>query len=104
MTKLWNASRLAVISLADFDKNSEKNTEKNTEPQPIDKRIVQRTLQTAEKMKNNLEKFQVGHACIEFEKLFWGDFCDNYLEIIKDKIVNAASYEQGEAIKKSSQR
>ena len=69
----------------------------------LDRWIVLRSMDVSEKMRKDLDAFEFGHAIIEFEKFFWKDFCDNYLEIIRDKINNPANYEDGERKKLSAQ-
>ncbi|MBP7847847.1 class I tRNA ligase family protein [Patescibacteria group bacterium] len=54
-------------------------------------------------MSKHFSEFNVGLALIEFEKFFWSDFCDNYLEIVKLKISEPSRFENGELLKRSSQ-
>jgi valyl-tRNA synthetase len=54
-------------------------------------------------MTDYLNNYEYGLAKIEFEKFFRHDFCDNYLEIVKDKIYKAEKYTNGAQQKISAQ-
>ncbi len=45
-----------------------------------------------EKYKAALDKNEFGAALQTVERLFWSDFCDNYLEIIKDQLFHPENY------------
>ncbi|MBP7884627.1 class I tRNA ligase family protein [Patescibacteria group bacterium] len=49
------------------------------------------------------ESYEVGLAKIAFEEFFWHDFCDNYLELIKNRLYKPELYPNGEALKQSAQ-
>src|SRR5690606_27412684 len=55
------------------------------------------------RMTENLEKFEFGIAMSEFEKFFWHEFCDNYLEMIKNRIYKPELFTDGESKKLSAQ-
>lgn len=99
VTKLRNAARFALLNLQDF---APENVDVS-QLYETDQWIIYKSQETGEKMKKYFETFNVWTALIEFEKFFWGDFCDNYLEIVKDKISNPWKYPDGEAMKKSAQ-
>lgn len=100
VTKLWNAARFGILNLWDFNPSQEYDT---SNLEDIDKWIIDKSIIVWEKMKKSFESFNVGIAIIEFEKFFWNDFCDNFLEIVKWKIANPENFENGEKLKKSSQ-
>ena len=54
-------------------------------------------------MTDYLENYEYGLAKIEFERFFRHDFCDNYLEIVKDKIYKPERYTDGAKQKISAQ-
>ncbi len=95
ITKLYNASKFAISHLSDFDL-----TEK-PEVLPIDKWIIERTNQTIIKAKEMLYKYEIGSAKHEVDELFWKDFCDNYIELIKDRLYKPEIH--GTAQRKSAQ-
>lgn len=80
VTKVWNASRLVLLNIEDFDYDEKYDLETLDW---IDKRIIQESINVAEKMSKHLDAYNVGIALIEFEKFFWSTFCDDYLEITK---------------------
>jgi valyl-tRNA synthetase len=43
-----------------------------------------------------LEKYEFGLALQTIETLFWSDYCDNYIEIIKDQFFNKDAYSHEE--------
>ena len=43
-----------------------------------------------------LDKNEFGFALDAVEKFFWNNFCDNYLELIKDQLFNPDSYTEFE--------
>ena len=45
----------------------------------------------------------MGLAKIAFEEFFWRDFCDNYLELIKNRLYKPELYANGEELKASAQ-
>lgn len=87
ITKLYNACNFVFMNLNDFDPNT-----KDVNLELTDKWILHRTQDTIEKMNSYLERFEFGIAMSEFEKFFWSDFCDNYLEMVKDRVYKPEKY------------
>ena len=85
MNKLWNASKFALMHLKDFDR---KFLEPNHRPMllPSDEWMLERTKQTMLKANKLLNLYEIGLARHEIDDLFWKDFCDDYLEIVKDRL------------------
>jgi valyl-tRNA synthetase len=100
VTKLWNAAKFAIWNLKDYDS---KEILKKSDLDDIDRWIVEKSVLVWEKMKNSLESFNIWQAVSEFEKFFWNDFCDNYIEIAKWKINNSKKETNWEKTRKSSQ-
>ena len=86
------------MQLEGFDPKADYNT---ANLYPTDKRIIARANQTIEKMRKNLENYEVGLAKIHFEEFFWQDFCDTYLEMVKTRVYQPENFENG-AVKKLS--
>jgi len=80
ITKLWNASKFAISHLQDIDLT--------TIPKllPVDEWIIQRVNETSAKAAQLLTEYEIGSARHEIDELFWKDFCDNYVEIIKERL------------------
>ncbi len=79
--KLWNAARLARGHLADFDRSAV-----TADPRPIDTAIRARLADTVRIAGTDLDRFEFGHAKQAIERFFWNDLCDNYLEMIKNRL------------------
>jgi valyl-tRNA synthetase len=85
--KLWNAARLARQHLADFDPKAPRAPEA-----PIDAWVRGRLATTIRIATGHLERYEFGLAKGDVERFFWGELCDNYLEMIKARL-----YETGPA-------
>jgi len=83
VTKIYNAGRLVLSKLQDFDPSIQV-AEENLEP--FDKWILHRSLETAEKMAEAFKKYNYSKARQLFEDFFWREFCDNYLEVAKGRL------------------
>ncbi len=80
LTKLWNAASFAIMQLHDY------NGESPEEIMPIDKWILEKLKIVEEKASEHLNQYETGIAKHEIDEFFWNDFCDNYLEIVKDRL------------------
>lgn len=69
----------------------------------IDRWMLNQINTTSRVMTQYLDTYEYGQAKLEFERFFWHDFCDNYLEIIKDKIYKPEKYADGNKQKISAQ-
>ena len=80
ITKLWNASRFALSHLQDIEINSHAGL------MPADRWIMERCRQTMIDAADYLEKYEIGAARHKLDDFFWKDFCDYYLEIVKERL------------------
>ncbi|NLG89261.1 MAG: valine--tRNA ligase [Clostridiaceae bacterium] len=80
ITKLWNAFRFARPHLQYIDINAE------FELMPVDRWIIERCKQTMVYAERLLEQYEIGSARHKIDDFFWKDFCDNYLEIVKERL------------------
>jgi valyl-tRNA synthetase len=53
---------------------------------PVDKWIIERCKQTTKNARELLNKYEIGSARLEIDDFFWKDFCDYYLEIVKERL------------------
>jgi valyl-tRNA synthetase len=90
VTKLWNASKFALMHLQDY---SPKKPEKFSE---IDKWILTKISNIIKVSTASFEKYEYSRAKAEIENFFWHTFCDYYLEIVKDRLYNPVGYEEWE--------
>lgn len=100
VTKLRNAANFVFMNLTDF---ATKTKMKENELYQIDLWILHQANKTSKAMTEYLNEYEYGLAKIEFEKFFRHDFCDNYLEIVKDKIYKPEKYTDGAKQKLSAQ-
>ncbi len=84
--KIWNATRFCLMNSegATVDSESLKNTETIA-----DKWIVSRLNKTAQAVNKALETYQFHEAVSRLYHFFWDDFCDWYIELVKDEITGS---------------
>ncbi|PKK86135.1 MAG: valine--tRNA ligase [Thermoplasmata archaeon HGW-Thermoplasmata-1] len=81
VTKLWNASSFAGMHLEGYDGG-------DAELETIDRWLLSRLNRTIESATAAFEAYEYSKARSEVELFFWRDLCDNYLEIVKDRLYN----------------
>jgi len=84
VNKIWNASKFVSIHLREKVKQP-----KNLEA--FDKWMILKMNHLIESSTESFENFEYSRVKSEFENFFWHTFCDNYLEIVKDRLYNEAS-------------
>ena len=95
LTKLWNGSKFAIMQLDDYI------GEKPAELMIIDQWILNKLAKVEEVVTKYLAAYEIGLAKQEIDKFFWTDFCDNYIEITKDRLYKPEIHGQQE--RKSAQ-
>ncbi len=82
VTKLWNASRYALLTLeaAPGPEAGE------AAPTVEDRWIVSRTATTIRDVRRGIESFDFGTVGQELYRFVWNDYCDWYLELTKPRI------------------
>lgn len=95
ITKLWNASKYAISHLQDI------NFSDIPELLPVDQWILARTDETIRRAAALLNEYETGSARHEIDDLFWKDFCDNYIEIAKERLYRPDLH--GEQARRSGQ-
>jgi len=94
-TKIWNASKFAFMHLADYSLKKPKKIE------VIDKWILSKLSRVVKESTKNFMNYEYSHTKLATETFFWHSFCDNYLEIIKDRLYNMEK--RGKDAKESAQ-
>ncbi len=89
LTKLWNSTRFAMMSIGDYDPSSGATEA----PTVADRWIRARVLETVHKATEAYEGYEYNKALRATEQLFWRDWCDNYLEIVKDRFRNPEQWD-----------
>lgn len=81
ITKLYNAASFTIMHLEDYSP-----TEEPTEILPVDQWILERVKEATNKATESLKAYEIGQARHEIDELFWRDFCDYYIEIVKERL------------------
>lgn len=92
ITKLWNAFKFVHEHLQNYVPEKE---------QPKDNGVVNEWLLHQisgcfDAYKNYFAQHEFSLSLDAIEKFFWHDFCDNYLELIKDQLFNPAKYPESQ--------
>lgn len=95
ITKLWNASLFAITHLQDYDLKKPRKLE------AMDKWLLSKLNVLVKKVTNYFDIYEYSRAKTLTEVFFWHVFCDNYLEIIKDRLYNPKK--RGKSARKSAQ-
>ena len=93
--KLFNASKFAIIHLEDYDN-------KGKVWEVFDKWILSKLHKVIMNSTLSLEKYEYSRTKQEVEVFFWHVLCDNYLEIVKDRLYNPDN--RGVRERKSAQK
>jgi valyl-tRNA synthetase len=86
LNKLWNAFRFLEEHVAQAPA-AQPETLGTLNEWLLHKATKQYTIYQA-----NLDKHEFGNALNAVEQFFWQDFCDNYLELVKDQFFNPEKY------------
>jgi valyl-tRNA synthetase len=78
--KLWNASRLILLRVADTAPDPDAATEVE------DRWIVSRLERLTEDVARLYDGFRFSHAALELYGAFWSELCDWYLELAKPRL------------------
>ena len=86
-TKLWNATRFAMMNGANVDGDLPATDSLNA----IDKWILSRLSETISEVDSLLEKYEFARACEILYHFAWDDLCDWYLELSKEVFAGTES-------------
>ncbi len=91
MTKLWNAAKFVAMQLE--DENGEKRSLTPGAPTTIDRWIQSRLQQVIAEATKYMDRYEYSHAMEITERFFFTEFCDNYIEIVKERFWNPENFE-----------
>ncbi len=83
VNKLWNASKFGLMHLQDY--------QFSTKQKPLelfDKWMLSKLNKLIKLSTDSFEQYEYSRSKSEVEKFFWHTFCDNYMEIVKDRMYN----------------
>lgn len=107
INKIWNGAKFVVMQLEGFEKTDDNdntvklnafNKDDEVKLMIMDKWIISSFNSMLKRFEKYLEKYEIGLAIGELEKFFWS-FCDDYIEIIKNRVYKPEIY--GEEARKS---
>ncbi len=102
VTKLWNASKFALMHLEDYNDSNKEDKKKEVKVTEVfDKWLLSKLHKVIKESTDSFENYEYAKTKSEVEQFFWHTFCNNYLEIVKDRLYNPQV--RGEAERKSSQ-
>ena len=80
--KIWNASRFALMNIGDDYAPVDLPGKGALE----DRWILSRLAKTAKEVGESIGDYNMMQACKALQEFFWGDFCDWYIELAKDRL------------------
>ncbi|MBI2546531.1 valine--tRNA ligase [Candidatus Woesearchaeota archaeon] len=86
-TKLWNASKFALSHL-------EGHKPRKTKLEAIDAWLLSKLHTLILQSTKAFDKYEYYRVKADTEQFFWHILCDNYLEIVKDRLYNKSAYTQ----------
>ncbi|MDP2750335.1 MAG: valine--tRNA ligase [Nanoarchaeota archaeon] len=84
-TKLWNASKFALMHLEDFNANQEPCI---ADLEYFDRWLLSKLNRLVKESTETFMKYEYAKTKFDVEQFFWKTLCDNYLEIAKDRLYN----------------
>jgi valyl-tRNA synthetase len=88
-TKLWNASRFAMLQLGEFDRlpvSPAADLAAGIISEGFDRWVLTRLGRTVALATQRFRDFEYADALEAIERFFWADLCDNYLELAKGRL------------------
>jgi valyl-tRNA synthetase len=86
VTKLWNAFRFISEHLQQYEFREIDSTD------ALNQWIMHSFSQTYAQYQKHFDAYEYQAALETVERFFWQNFCDNYLELVKDKLFNPTNY------------
>jgi len=97
VTKLWNALRFGFEHLESSAPQEKDIQELDASGLAIyNQWILHKATECFKKYNQYFDQNEFGLALDSVEKFFWNDYCDNYLEIIKDQLFKPEKYDAKE--------
>ena len=88
VTKLFNAAKFVHMHLEDYDIEKTPLKSLISDLPVIDRWLIAKYNQTIRRATAFLEDYNFQRARAEIDLFFWNDLCDNYLEIVKNRLYN----------------
>ncbi|MBD0263789.1 MAG: valine--tRNA ligase [Tolypothrix sp. Co-bin9] len=81
--KLWNAARFVMMNL---DEQTPQQLGKPESIELSDRWILSRYNQVIKQTRNQIDSYGLGEAAKGLYEFIWGDFCDQYIELVKSRL------------------
>ncbi len=91
ITKLRNAANFVFMNLKDYDGKKPNKLER------VDELFLEKLKMDILFITNAFENYEYSSAKLQIQSLFWNNFCDNYLEIVKWRVYNGTKDEKESA-------
>lgn len=91
VTKLWNAFLFCEHHLNEYQPIM---AGKQDIISPLNQWLLTALSETCKNYQRHFEGYEYSHALDAIDSFFWNQFCDNYLELIKDQLFNPSSYDE----------
>ena len=96
--KIWNASRFIFMNLENSQKKEFKREDVNEALELSDKWIISRVNSLSKEMTENMDKFELGIAVSKVYDFAWSEFCDWYIELVKQRLYSEDSISKDAAL------
>ncbi len=90
VVKLWNAARFAMMQMDGFDPAAPRPAFADRTPE--DRWLLASLNRILPNVEKAFDGFQYGPARELTDRFFWATFCDDYLEMVKDRFWNPERY------------
>ncbi|MHC5828673.1 MAG: class I tRNA ligase family protein, partial [Nostoc sp.] len=81
--KLWNAARFVMMNL---DGQTPQQLGNPVATELSDRWILSRYHQVVKQTTNYIDNYGLGEAAKGLYEFIWGDFCDQYIELVKSRL------------------
>jgi len=98
MNKIWNASRFILMNIDNDDILEKPFDPEDSDLTLADKWILLRLKHTVAKVDKNLKRFRFDEVARIIYDFVWSDFCDWYIELIKDRLYKKSPEEKQTAL------
>ena len=88
VTKLWNATKFSISHLHDY-------RDFEGELSVMDRWLLSKFNRVVREATESFDQYEYSKTKLEAEKFFWQTFCDNYLELVKDRLYSPEKYGEG---------
>ena len=99
LNKIWNATRFVLMNVEDEEIFEEAEDIKEVNYTFADRWILSRLNNSIAEVEKYYDKYRFDQIAQVLYDFIWGEFCDWYLEIIKDRLYNGTEQEQKDTLK-----